>query len=85
MREWYNANRKEVLSKRKEYYAEDGKEKKKEWYIQNRQNRLEYATQYYKDNKIKKILRQHFHSYDSGMEYFCVREGFKKKISGIFH
>ena len=72
MKELYEAHRDEILRKQKERYAVDGKEKKREWYIQNRQNRLEYATEYYKDNKIKKILKQHFHSYDSGMEYLCV-------------
>ena len=51
----------------------EGKKKKKEWYIKNRENRLQYATQYFKkQDKIKKILTQHFHSYDSGMEYLCV-------------
>ena len=60
--------------KKKEWYDEEGgKEKKKEWHIKNRENRLQYATQYFKkQDKIKKILTQHFHSYDSGMEYLCV-------------
>ena len=58
---------------KKIYDEEGGKEKKKEWYIKNRENRLQYATQYFKkQDKIKKILTQHFHSYDSGMEYLCV-------------
>ena len=73
MKEWYEAHTEEVLRKQKEYYAGDGKEKKKEWYNQNRQNRLEYATTYYKkQDKIKKILSQHFHFYDSGMEFVCI-------------
>ena len=58
---------------KKDYHEHGGKQKKQELYIQNRQKRLEYATTYYRrQDKIKKILSQHFNSYDSGMEYLCV-------------
>ena len=70
----YRENEEELKEKAKKQYHEfGGKQKKQELYIQNRQKRLEYATTYYRrQDKIKKILSQHFNSYDSGMEYLCV-------------
>ena len=76
MKEWYHeegGKEKKREYDEKRYNEEGGREKKKEWYNQNRQNRLEYATTYYKkQDKIKKILSQHFHFYDSGMEFVCI-------------
>ena len=69
----FGGKEKKLEKAKKDYHEHGGKQKKQELYIQNRQKRLEYATTYYRrQDKIKKILSQHFNSYDSGMEYLCV-------------
>ena len=68
--EYYEANKEELLKRRKEYYLKN-KEKYREYYQANREAKLAYQKEWNAANKekVKVYTRRYWKKYHNGMNY----------------